>query len=1052
MLAPVAMDGGVPDERRERFRPREDAVASRLAELKVQYARKREEYIASGVLPDPSKPGLLEDALKLVGTCPDMCPEYERVEREVQKELDKLECFPGTTSADPAAAVKIYRRPAAGRELPLPEEVRPPLVLQQTLDYLVHSLLPADPRDPHFAVVQPFMWNRTRAIRQDFIVQSDRGAIAIACHERIARYHILCLHWKGGVGADAWSEQQELEQLRKTLRSLIEFYDDQRLLGHTYPNEPEFRGYNLLLHARDPETLREAELLPTSVFTAPSLQWALRLRTLLQRSNLLEKRGQPQNTESTPNFFTRFFKDLARPEVSYLMACLAENLFASVRIGAVKTLARAYMPQHNGLPLDHVTMVLGMDTLDEARSFLELLHVQIGEDDSAKINKSTVLDEDKSFSSPFSHTLVESKRGEASCQAIIDGLATTVQSTPWPRTHSPLPHAALAQTRPIQTVPSSAPETPTPSTAWTAVPSATSAFARPIAAPAAVATTPPVAEPPAPSVAIAACAAPTPPPCRPKIPRDRLAQQLALRLCNQGAWELVQQVARSALAQESKKRNRRLRASLIETLASQLCHRLVEEPSAVYVRHAAMEALASVQRARTQCRAAWSHWRARLAQVREQQRQTARLEAIRACLPHLQPNRLEKRAYRSVRAPRLWDRERDVAFTKTQHASSRLWARGSMARALVDRVALLCEETMTRPACWTAVVYVEGDGVGSRWLRHKMALNSAEAVYTLHQGTEVRIIDGTQAKDSEYHPQLVVCEAGVHVPIPTQPTALLEMAWNGTPTVLHEPVWLPRTRILLDHADADADALFTDALEQVVIALPADWHGPPAVCTSLQPLWDVWLGISDGIDTWLSRTSSPAVAHEAFTVLTSLANLLLRLIAASDTPAPQSPLVLPLPSDETGKGVSDTLAQLAIGQLRSLTWGDPDAMALMHAHTVEQAQTGHFQMGSYMQALLRMALAQHDGVGTHVALSAADLAQLRALGQRALTDLAARVHAEEPAPLSPALPMRTSCTGKRTITPPTHAAKRGREDDASARIRRLLAQSVQLLQDTHVDS
>ena len=416
------MDGAKDEERIERFRPREDATATRLAKLKTLHAQKRETYMAEGVLPDPARPDHLQNATKLVGTCMDMCPEYERLEREVQKELDRFEMAPGTTTADPRLAVKIYRRPAAGRELPLPEDVRPPAVLQRTLDYLISELLPSDPRDTHFAAVQPFMWNRTRAIRQDFIVQGDRGSIAIACHERIARYHILCLHWKGGEGAEAWSEQQELEQLRKTLRSLMEYYDDQRAVGQTYENEPEFRAYNLLLHARDPEALREVELLPTPVFLAEPLQWALEFRSCIQRSNLLEKRGTPGNTEATPNFFTRAFRSVALPQVSYLMACLAENLFTGIRIGAIKALARAYLPQHHGLPIKFLTRILGMDCDADTTRLLRMLNVEVYEAEAvAKVNRALVLDEDKSFASPFSHTLVETKRGMATCQAIIDG-------------------------------------------------------------------------------------------------------------------------------------------------------------------------------------------------------------------------------------------------------------------------------------------------------------------------------------------------------------------------------------------------------------------------------------------------------------------------------------------------------------------------------------------------------------------------------------------------------------------------------------------------------
>lgn len=59
----------------------------------------------------------------------------------------------------------------------------------------------------------PFLRDRTRAVRQDFTLQNERGISAVECHERIARYHILCLHvlreWKD------FSESQELEQLRK---------------------------------------------------------------------------------------------------------------------------------------------------------------------------------------------------------------------------------------------------------------------------------------------------------------------------------------------------------------------------------------------------------------------------------------------------------------------------------------------------------------------------------------------------------------------------------------------------------------------------------------------------------------------------------------------------------------------------------------------------------------------------------------------------------------------------------------------------------------------
>lgn len=44
-------------------------------------------------------------------------------------------------------------------------------------------------------------------------MQNDRGALAIECNERIARYHVLALGTLRDIST--FSESQELEQLRK---------------------------------------------------------------------------------------------------------------------------------------------------------------------------------------------------------------------------------------------------------------------------------------------------------------------------------------------------------------------------------------------------------------------------------------------------------------------------------------------------------------------------------------------------------------------------------------------------------------------------------------------------------------------------------------------------------------------------------------------------------------------------------------------------------------------------------------------------------------------
>ena len=49
--------------------------------------RERAEAIRHGQIADPDKPRSLAEAVTPVGTCQDLCAEYERVQRVVQKDV-----------------------------------------------------------------------------------------------------------------------------------------------------------------------------------------------------------------------------------------------------------------------------------------------------------------------------------------------------------------------------------------------------------------------------------------------------------------------------------------------------------------------------------------------------------------------------------------------------------------------------------------------------------------------------------------------------------------------------------------------------------------------------------------------------------------------------------------------------------------------------------------------------------------------------------------------------------------------------------------------------
>ncbi|KAF9168146.1 hypothetical protein DFQ26_001039 [Actinomortierella ambigua] len=335
-------------------------IGNRYEELKERRVVEREQAIRSGAIPDPDKPRRLEDAIQFVGTCLDMCPEFERHEREYQQSLERFEKIPGTESVDHSRAVKAFARPAAGADQPLPSDVRPPHVLLSSLAYLVQNVIDErDLMDSH-----SFIRDRTRSIRQDFTLQNNRGVEAVKAHEIIARYHILCLHQLCEEEGERFSQQQEMEQLRKVLTSLQEFYDDLRSENIMCENEAEFRAYHILSHLHDPDMLRQAQHLPHHLFKDPFIRIATEIQYMTRRNNDFMRRGKVQS-EASPNFYSQFFKMIASTSTSYLFACLLEVSFVDIRKGALKAMNKAFLEMHGGYPAEELVKTLGFDDLDE---------------------------------------------------------------------------------------------------------------------------------------------------------------------------------------------------------------------------------------------------------------------------------------------------------------------------------------------------------------------------------------------------------------------------------------------------------------------------------------------------------------------------------------------------------------------------------------------------------------------------------------------------------------------------------------------------------------
>lgn len=270
------------------------------------------------------------------------------------------------------------------------------------------------------------------------------------------------------------------------LQTLTELYDDAKStdLAPQLTNEAEFRSYHLLIHLRDPEVLREAELLPPNVFFSLLMQHAFRLHSLAQRNNMPIARGRPANTPACLNGFSRFFKLVQHPSTPFLLACVLQVSFHDVREGALKALRTAYRDQHGNLPLETLSRMLGCDDLDDCVQVCESFQVEVvydehtGQPTEAKLKRSSNFVENSSSQaqSRGSHRLVESKRGSKSVVEVVDSApAGKKTQAPFHKLQSLSP--AAPSFSPKKPAPGFKPQTVAPKpTAPAAMPSAFSAF------------------------------------------------------------------------------------------------------------------------------------------------------------------------------------------------------------------------------------------------------------------------------------------------------------------------------------------------------------------------------------------------------------------------------------------------------------------------------------------------------------------------------------------------------------------------------------------------
>ena len=408
--------------------PRQNsAVKDFWMQMKQHRHKVRQVLMKAGLIDDPDKPKKLSEAIDFKGTCEEMCPRFEQITRIMEhdvKNLERAQGPDGTMWPVPQKMIKAYGRSSAGQDAPLPDDIRTPGALRRTLDYMIREIIGGGNNLP---TVHNFLWDRTRSIRRDFTFQQASLAAAdyadeIYCLETIARFHVIALHQMSdptNTSAD-FSEHQEVEQLGRTLLSLIHTYEDCKALGIVCPNEAEFRAYHLVYHARNPAMMESVQDWGAEFWSNNIIQTAISLVECLH--TIWEVNGplKPHmKSEIAQNYCNRFFTILQQPEISYVMACFAELHFNSIRQAALKTILSAYRKQRDQTTdwsVSALNSYLHFDSLDDVELFVEAHGLNITDRDGMSFldfdTAKAPIEPETKVKQPHSKKIVERKRGQ----------------------------------------------------------------------------------------------------------------------------------------------------------------------------------------------------------------------------------------------------------------------------------------------------------------------------------------------------------------------------------------------------------------------------------------------------------------------------------------------------------------------------------------------------------------------------------------------------------------------------------------------------------------
>nr|XP_046247993.1 SAC3 domain-containing protein 1 isoform X2 [Scatophagus argus] len=278
------------------------------------------------------------------GTCQTMCPARELRDREVQNRLHRFEMVAGTERhrqprGDPLRAVKEYSRPAAGKDLTNPKDLRPPDVLLKTVCFLIDDIA-ASPHLRPWTEVYSFVFDRLRGVKQDMIIQRVSGLSCVAILERMVRFLVYASYRLCGEPLRLYDPCINDTHLQENLSWLLDCYTTGT---GPHPNQEEFQALGLLYNLGSTCAMQHIMELPEQLRSSRAIKLALSInRAFLERN---------------PVCLLRLAQRL-----NFLQSCALHRHLVACRRDLLLLYSHGYSSRSCRFPLDRLAQLLFLDT------------------------------------------------------------------------------------------------------------------------------------------------------------------------------------------------------------------------------------------------------------------------------------------------------------------------------------------------------------------------------------------------------------------------------------------------------------------------------------------------------------------------------------------------------------------------------------------------------------------------------------------------------------------------------------------------------------------